>query len=421
MSAARAVHVSNDAVNADGPSRDVRCARGRQTLSAMPPLSDRGRVLLIDDDRSILKLYSRILRDAEFQVVEVSDSRCATELLRGGQFDAVVTDVVMPSTDGVEVLRAVREHDPDMPVVLMSGTACLDSALAAVKHGALRYLTKPVSLAVLIHVVEDAVHARRMAEIKREALQQYRDAAAERSRRLDLMVRFEEALSTVHVVFQPIVRWHDRTIFAHEALVRSNSPTLGRAGDLCAAAETLGRLHELGRIVRSAVAETMQHLDPTDLIFVNVHPSELDNDDLMSTSSPLAAFATRIVLEVTEWAALDTRPHLPSRLTTLRHLGYRFALDDLGAGYAGLTSFAQLRPEVVKLDMSLTRGIAQEPTKRKLVQSMIALGQDLGVLVVAEGVETPEERDTLVALGCDLLQGYLFARPGQPLSILKRN
>ena len=87
-------------------------------------------------------------------------------------------------------------------------------------------------------------------------------------------------------------------------------------------------------------------------------------------------------------------------------------VDDLGAGYAGLTSFAQLEPEVVKLDMSLVRGVHAQPTKQTLVRTMIAMCHELGMQVVAEGIETPQERDAIVEAGCDLLQGYFFARPG---------
>ena len=100
-------------------------------------------------------------------------------------------------------------------------------------------------------------------------------------------------------------------------------------------------------------------------------------------------------------------------MTRLRKFGYRIAIDDLGAGYAGLTSFAQLEPEVVKVDMSLVRGIDSSPVKQKLVRSIIALCTELGIQLVAEGIETPAERDTLVGLGGDLCQGYLFAKPGR--------
>jgi EAL domain-containing protein (putative c-di-GMP-specific phosphodiesterase class I) len=88
-------------------------------------------------------------------------------------------------------------------------------------------------------------------------------------------------------------------------------------------------------------------------------------------------------------------------------------VDDLGAGYAGLTSFAQLEPEVVKVDMSLIRGLDRSPTKQKLVHSIVGLCRGLGIQMIAEGIETIEERDTLVGLGGDLCQGYLFARPGR--------
>jgi len=92
-------------------------------------------------------------------------------------------------------------------------------------------------------------------------------------------------------------------------------------------------------------------------------------------------------------------------------MGYRIAVDDLGAGYAGLTSFAQLEPHIVKLDMSLVRNVHEAPTKRKLIQSIVALCRDLGIEPVGEGVETAAERDVLEQLGCTLLQGYLFGKP----------
>jgi len=90
------------------------------------------------------------------------------------------------------------------------------------------------------------------------------------------------------------------------------------------------------------------------------------------------------------------------------------ALDDLGAGYAGLNNFSLLEPEVVKLDMLLVRDIDTQPKKQKLVQSMVSLCKEMGALVVAEGIETAAEAATVVSLGCDLLQGYYFARPAKP-------
>ena len=107
--------------------------------------------------------------------------------------------------------------------------------------------------------------------------------------------------------------------------------------------------------------------------------------------------------------------NLDQRMAKLRQLGFAIAVDDLGSGYAGLTSFASLDPGMAKLDMSLIRGIESHPRKQAIVRSMCQLCREPGILVVAEGVEKTGERDTWIALGCNLLQGYLFARPERGL------
>jgi EAL domain-containing protein (putative c-di-GMP-specific phosphodiesterase class I) len=104
-------------------------------------------------------------------------------------------------------------------------------------------------------------------------------------------------------------------------------------------------------------------------------------------------------------------PNLRGRIDALRRQGFRIAVDDLGAGYAGLTCIADLAPDVVKVDMSLVRGLDRDPMRRRLVRAITDLSVELGIRTVAEGVETAAERDALEAMGCDLMQGFLFARP----------
>ena len=116
---------------------------------------------------------------------------------------------------------------------------------------------------------------------------------------------------------------------------------------------------------------------------------------------------------MTERASLYGVKNLAASVAQLKSLGFQIAIDDLGAGYAGLTSFTQLEPEIAKLDMSLVRGVDTDLRRQTIVRSMKKLCEELGILVVAEGVETATERDMLADLGCDLLQGYLFARPGR--------
>jgi EAL domain-containing protein (putative c-di-GMP-specific phosphodiesterase class I) len=144
---------------------------------------------------------------------------------------------------------------------------------------------------------------------------------------------------------------------------------------------------------------------------VNLHAKDLVDDKLFAADSPLGAIAHRVILEVTERASLDDLDHVHERVVALRQLGYRLAIDDLGAGYNSLNAVALLEPDVVKLDMSLVRSVHTAPTKQRMVRAMVSLSTELGAQVIAEGVETEEERACLCDLGCDLLQGYLFAKP----------
>jgi EAL domain-containing protein (putative c-di-GMP-specific phosphodiesterase class I)/ActR/RegA family two-component response regulator len=374
-------------------------------------VASRGLVLLVDDDIQVLSAYGRILRAAGMEVVQVSDGTRIEEVLATSSFDAVISDIRLQGASGIGVLRAVRAFDPDLPVVLITAGGDLTSAVDAVTHGALRYLLKPIPPGVLSETVLDAVRLRRLALTKRRAFELYGSAAVKETLSGDLTTRFERALETLWMAYQPIVRWSDRSVFAHEALVRNEEPTLRAPDALLAASETLGRLFDVGRAVRRSVAETLETTS-ADRVFVNLHPRDLEDQELFGTGAPLTPFASKVVLEITERASLSHVADLKVRLASLRKLGYRLAIDDLGAGYAGLTSFAELEPEVVKLDMALTRSIDREPTKQKLVGSMTRLCGDLDILVVGEGVETAAERDTLAALGCDLLQGYQFAKPG---------
>jgi EAL domain-containing protein (putative c-di-GMP-specific phosphodiesterase class I) len=214
------------------------------------------------------------------------------------------------------------------------------------------------------------------------------------------------------MAFQPIVSWSAKTALGYEALMRSREPSLERPSDLLDAAERLNRLHEVGRAVRREVASATTS-GPDGLLFVNLHPFDLNDNELLSGDSPLSQFASRVVLEITERSALDDVSGLSSKLASLRRLGFRVAIDDLGAGYAGLSSFARLEPDFVKLDMSLIRDIDRSTRKRSLVKGLAQIcARDLGIQVICEGIERPEERDALVEDGLDLFQGYLFARPG---------
>jgi EAL domain-containing protein (putative c-di-GMP-specific phosphodiesterase class I) len=171
---------------------------------------------------------------------------------------------------------------------------------------------------------------------------------------------------------------------------------------------------DLGRHIRSISSEPLPRAPAETLLFVNLHTEELADDALYDPESTLSQVAKRVVLEITERAKLEQVENVRTQIARLREMGYRIAIDDIGAGYAGLTSFAILEPDFVKLDMSLIRNVDQSRIKQKLIASFSSLCKELEIELIAEGVETEQEKETLVELGCDLFQGYLFARPGEP-------
>lgn len=222
---------------------------------------------------------------------------------------------------------------------------------------------------------------------------------------------FARALRSLSLVYQPIVRWSARCVIAHEALVRTAEPGLESPFALFGATGDADRKRGLGRAIRERLAADLGAIEGD--VFANLDAGDLLDAELYDRGAPLTAFSDRLVLEITERAALDEVPDIRYRVAKLRSLGYRIAVDDIGAGYSGLTSLAVLEPEVVKLDMSLVRHVDREPTRRHVIRSLAKLCAKLRSMVVAEGVETARERDALAAAGCDTFQGYLFARPAR--------
>jgi EAL domain-containing protein (putative c-di-GMP-specific phosphodiesterase class I) len=371
------------------------------------------RVLVADDEPAILKTVTRILTVAGFDVVVANNGREAVRLLREETFDAVLTDVSMPEMTGVELLRTARATDLDLPILLMTGAPDIESAAEAVRQGACDYISKPFLPVAIERSVRRAVDLGALARTRREAMRLLGTGHPAAGDRAGLEVTFARALESMWMAFQPITNAATGEVFGYEALLRSEEPSMPNPGAVLEAAERLGRYNDLGRSVRAKVCESVGSAPPGAAIFINLHPRDLLDEELVSSASPLSSIAPRVILEITERASLDDIPDARHRISELRDLGFRIALDDLGAGYAGLNSFAQLEPEFVKLDMSLIRDIHKSPVKQKLVRSMTELCKDMGITVVAEGIELSEERDSVVDLDCDLMQGYFFARPGR--------
>jgi EAL domain-containing protein (putative c-di-GMP-specific phosphodiesterase class I) len=376
-------------------------------------------VLLIDDDFSVRKMHARVLSRAGFSVESAASGAEALTLIgRGLRVGAVVTDLHMPGLDGLGFMKALRKLDLDVPVIVVTGYPSLESAVRVIEYGGFRYLTKPAPATELVAAIRSAVSMHRLALLKRRALELYESERWHFGDRASLETTFDQAIEQLWMAFQPIVNFRKREIVGYEALVRTTHPAFPSPGPLLGAAERLGRVGELGQRIRRHVVDAVLAAPVETLIFMNLHAADLNDDALYSKSSALAGCASRIVLEVTERSSLDRVTDVKGRAQTLRSLGFKLAIDDLGAGYAGLSSFSQLEPDIAKLDMSLVRDIDNSPQKQSIVRSMLDVcTKELGVHVICEGVETIAERDALDKLGSETQQGYLFGRPSEGFTV----
>src|SRR3954464_1464940 len=216
----------------------------------MPASGRSGTILLVDDEPEALRAMERMLRSANYQVESFVSARAAVERVSGGGVHVVVSDISMPEMTGVELLRKVRAHDPDLPVVLVTGLPAIGSATDAVEYGAFKYIVKPFESEVLRRAVERARKLYRLARMKREALKLL-GVNAVSADRAGLEASFDSALESMWMAFQPILRATDGSIFGSQALLHTEEPTLIRPDLVFDAAERLQSLPRLGRKVRA--------------------------------------------------------------------------------------------------------------------------------------------------------------------------
>jgi EAL domain-containing protein (putative c-di-GMP-specific phosphodiesterase class I)/GGDEF domain-containing protein len=230
----------------------------------------------------------------------------------------------------------------------------------------------------------------------------------ERARRVsDLRASLRER--GVYIDYHPIVVAETREIFGYEALARGVMRSLRSPEVMFDVAAEADLLWELSRLCRSRAIEGIEtRLRPQDLLFLNVDPHDFSDP---AFNEHEVKYPDRVVIEITERTAIKDYPKFRERLKAFRDMGFRFAVDDAGSGYAGLGSIANLEPDFIKLDISLINAIDTNFIKQNLVETMVRFANDHGAMVIAEGVERAEEFKAVQDLGVHLVQGFFLHRP----------
>jgi EAL domain-containing protein (putative c-di-GMP-specific phosphodiesterase class I) len=218
---------------------------------------------------------------------------------------------------------------------------------------------------------------------------------------------------SVKAVFQPIVDLRSQALLGYEALGRGTHDKLSPSPvDLFGVAAQCNLATELSRLFRQLAVQEAVRLPPATHLFLNLHPAELRDESLLPSLQgvPAAVADRRVVLEFHEEAVAETAAM--GRLRGQLHaMGISLAYDDFGAGQARLTELADVPPDFIKLDKALIHDIHQSHARQELVRALARVSTDLGIRLIAEGIEVAEEIDVCLDLGCQFGQGYFFGHP----------
>jgi EAL domain-containing protein (putative c-di-GMP-specific phosphodiesterase class I)/CheY-like chemotaxis protein len=264
----------------------------------------------------------------------------------------------------------------------------------------------------LLQAIDDATRG-----IQEEREENYTRLVSE----LDTVLANEQ----ISCVYQPIVSLDDFAVLGYEVLARGPMQSqLHRPDILFDVARDQGRVEELDRVCRVMAARGGATLPDNALRFINTEPVNLffrSRSDLFieefvqATPEPLRS---KTVMEITEKSIIDDFSHFREVVTKLREHGFRIAIDDAGSGYSGLQTIVEVEPDFIKLDISLIRHVDTSVVKQKLVRTLRDFCLDAGITLIAEGIETQEQLQTLLELQIPYGQGYLFAYPGSPYPLL---
>jgi EAL domain-containing protein (putative c-di-GMP-specific phosphodiesterase class I)/FixJ family two-component response regulator len=403
------------------------------TIDSSPPVSQVSSVLIVDDELANIRYLEKVLqRLPGFELTSTTNASEARALFEQRRPDLVLLDLHMPNFDGIEVIEQLQQiigSEDFIPIMVLTADVTRESREAALRAGAHDFLVKPLDANEVTLRVSNALRTRAL----HAKVQENRAVLAAQLRLLDEARRAEEQRVTqktqqlrevidrraIDIVYQPIMRSSDGGVIGYESLSRFPVAPIRTPDKWFADANEFGLGAEFEMLAIEQALISLDHLPISQFLTVNISPQWLADTTFASFAKRHIADASRVVVEFTEHARVDDYASLITQMMALRDVGFRFAVDDAGSGFASLSHVLKLKPEWIKLDIEFTRGIDSDPARRAMASSLLSFAREVGAMVIAEGVETEAEWTTLCAVGIEYGQGYYLGMPG-PLPIASR-
>lgn len=376
--------------------------------------------VLVADDEAVLRaaMIELVSSDDALELVGAAkDADEAIAMAEAAGPDVALVDVRMPGGGGLRVVRELRERSPSTRVIAHSLADDRATIVRMLRAGAVGYLVKGTSRADTLDAIRGAARGQPsmsphvMADLVHDlAVQLDREESAETSR-LERVERIRRAIEGEgrSLRYQPILELGRSTLVGAEALAWFEGDPDWSVPRWFAEAAHVDLGVELELACAGDALAALDRLPGEAYLSVNVSHRTAGAEGLVELLDE--ADASRVVVEITEHERVDDYDPLVLALGRIRDRGARIAIDDAGAGFASLRHLLLIDPEIIKLDVSLTRGIDSDARKRALAAALTSFAEEIDKVVVAEGIETPRERETLLDLGVRYGQGYLLGRP----------
>jgi EAL domain-containing protein (putative c-di-GMP-specific phosphodiesterase class I)/AmiR/NasT family two-component response regulator len=379
-------------------------------------------ILIVDDHEPNVLLLKKLLEASGLNDIEgLTDPRLALRRFDQRRPDLVLLDLHMAHMDGIALMEAMLarvDTDDFVPIIIITADGTPDVRQRALSSGAKDFVTKPFDVTEVVLRVGNLLQSRALhvglrqhnASLAAELRSRYtteweRSLHSERRQRIESVLR-EHSIDTL---FQPIVDVRSGDVRGVEALSKF-AANPARPPNLWF--EEAHRVGLGGRLELLALQTALDQLGVVPegmFLSVNLSPEAAVDPGLLRYLA--TSDLERVVIEITEQDRTDSYSKLGISLDELRHAGARVAVDDAGAGFAGLQQILELAPDIIKLDITLTRGIDNDPVRRSLTKCLLAFAAEIGASIVAEGIETLAELETVRSLGVTLGQGYLLGKP----------
>ena len=383
------------------------------------------RLLAVEDMALNREILADMLEDAGLKADFAENGEVAVTMAAATRYDVILMDMQMPIMDGLSATKIIRTFPgyDRTPIVALTANAFSDDRQACLDAGMNDLLSKPFMPEELYQTLLGMLERNKPSApspVQSVETAIYQSTSVDLGRQLENELKIGIASNQFFLLYQAQVA--SNRVIGAEALIRWQHPERGNVSpvEFIPLAEETGLILPLGRWVLETACNQIAawSSDPEmSQVSLSVNVSALQFlqadfvEQVLEILENTAADPNKLKLELTESMLVNDVEDIIAKMKTLRSHGVRFSMDDFGTGYSSLTYLKRLPLSQLKIDRSFITDILIDPNDATIARTIIALGQNLGMKVIAEGVETDEQRKFLIRHGCRTYQGYLFSKP----------